>query len=90
MMRSSGRSTPTSPAIVGKRSIVAAISLQTAPAGDLARKTHDARLADTALESGPLAFPERQGGARVIAVGEPGPVVGGEDDQGIVGEFQAA
>jgi len=48
---------------------------------DLSGPGHDAGLALSAVPGGPFAFAEWQCGAGVIAVGEPGAVVGGEDDQ---------
>ena len=45
---------------------------------------HHAGHPDTAFETGPLAFSERPGTAAVFAIAQPGAVVGGEDDEGIL------
>ncbi len=51
---------------------------------------HDAGHALTALEGADFAVAQRTGGAAVVLEAEPGAVVGGENDIGVIREFQLA
>ena len=51
---------------------------------DSSGPTHDAGDAGAAFEARAFAFAEGCGGSGVISVGEPRPVIGGEDDEGVV------
>lgn len=53
---------------------------------DLLRPAHDAGDAFAAFPGGSFALAQGTGGAAVIAIAEPRAVVGGENDQGVVGE----
>jgi hypothetical protein len=54
--------------------------------GNLGGPFHEARDAGAALPAGAFALAQRPGAASVLAVAEPGAVVGGEDDPGVVFE----
>ncbi len=55
---------------------------------DFAGPAHQARDSMAAFPGRSLSFAKRPGGASMIAVGEPGAIVAGEDDDRILGEFQ--
>ena len=49
-------------------------------------RPHDAGDAHAALESGSFAIAEGKGGAAVVLEAKPWAVVGGEDDEGVLGD----
>src|SRR5207245_1706417 len=57
--------------------------------GDFAGPAHDARFARATFPTSAFALAQRIGSAGMIAVGQPGAIVGGEDDPGIAGNTSA-
>ena len=70
--------------MVGSKSIVMSMASEVVPARILLRPAHDTRDAQPAFPACSLALAQRTSRAGVIAVAQPGPVVGREDDERIL------